>query len=278
MAMSELVQVELPDKGLKARVTARRDWWWVPQALTFLGLSSFLAYGNWAAWQGNHYVYGPYLSPFYSPELWGNSPHAWFGSLPEWYPKFLPYSPALLILWIPGLFRLTCYYYRGAYYKAFWADPPGCTVAEPRKKYRGEHSFPLILQNIHRYFLFLSLAVLAILIYDALNAFWFEIPLAETGMGNTSAEFGIGVGSVVLLANCVLLSLYLLGCHSLRHLTGGRLDSLRGRPVRKSCYDCVSGLNKRHMLWAWCSLFSVGFADLYVRMCSMGIWTDVRLF
>jgi hypothetical protein len=210
--------------------------------------------------------------------LWGNSPHAWFGPLPQWYPQFLPYSPALLILWIPGLFRLTCYYYRGAYYKAFWADPPGCTVAEPRKKFRGENSFPLIWQNIHRYFLFLSLGVLAILIYDAFQAFWFEVPAGLSGPAESHTEFGIGVGSIVLLTNCVLLSLYLLGCHSLRHLTGGRIDSLQGKPIRKTCYGCVSGLNKRHMRWAWFSLFSVGFSDLYVRMCSMGIWTDMRLF
>ena len=56
----------------------------------------------------------------------------------------------MLILWAPGGFRLTCYYYRGAYYKAFWADPPSCAVGEPRKSYWGERSFPLILQNVHR--------------------------------------------------------------------------------------------------------------------------------
>jgi hypothetical protein len=32
------------------------------------------------------------------------------------------------------------------------------------------------------------------------------------------------------------------------------------------------------MLFAWLSLFWVGFSDLYVRLCSMGIWHDVRLF
>jgi len=26
------------------------------------------------------------------------------------------------------------------------------------------------------------------------------------------------------------------------------------------------------------SLFWVGFSDLYVRLCAMGIWHDVRLF
>jgi hypothetical protein len=31
------------------------------------------------------------------------------------------------------------------------------------------------------------------------------------------------------------------------------------------------------MLWAWCSLFTVGFSDLYVRLCSMGVWTDIRI-
>jgi hypothetical protein len=31
-------------------------------------------------------------------------------------------------------------------------------------------------------------------------------------------------------------------------------------------------------LFAWCSLFMVAFCDLYVRLCSMGIWTDWRIF
>jgi hypothetical protein len=31
------------------------------------------------------------------------------------------------------------------------------------------------------------------------------------------------------------------------------------------------------MKWAWISLFWVGFTDLYVRMCAMGIWTDFRI-
>jgi hypothetical protein len=44
-----------------------------------------------------------------------------------WWPAALPFSAALLILWAPGGFRFTCYYYRGAYYKAFWQDPTACT-------------------------------------------------------------------------------------------------------------------------------------------------------
>src|SRR3954451_7855294 len=104
--------------------TSRRDSWWLSPVAILVGLSAFLVYANWAAFQNAHYTFGPYISPFYSPELFGSSPHALFGPKPGWYPDFLPFSPALLILWIPGLFRFTCYYYRGAYYKAFWADPP----------------------------------------------------------------------------------------------------------------------------------------------------------
>jgi hypothetical protein len=38
----------------------------------FLGLSAFIVYSTWAAMQGPHYRFGPYLSPFYSPELFGD--------------------------------------------------------------------------------------------------------------------------------------------------------------------------------------------------------------
>jgi hypothetical protein len=80
------------------------------------------------------------------------------------------------------------------------------------------------------------------------------------------------------LTNVILLGCYALGCHSLRHLAGGFLDRLSGAPIRKRVYDCVGCLNSRHMIFAWCSLFSVDFSDLYVRMCSMGVWTDWRIF
>lgn len=250
--------------------TSRRDRWWVTPLLTFLGFATFIVYSTWAAFQGEHYRFGPYLSPFYAPELFGDPDHAWFGGKPDWYPAWLPFSAAFLILWAPGGFRFTCYYYRGAYYKAFWADPPSCAVGEPRKSYRGEASFPLILQNVHRYFLYLALVFLVLLAYDAWLAMWF--PTAAGGV-----EFGIGLGTLVLTVNVILLGGYALGCHSLRHLVGGRLDLMSRAPARKTAYDCVSCLNRRHMLWAWCSLFSVGFSDLYVRMCSMGIWTDWRI-
>ena len=256
----------------RAGETERRDAWWVQPLVVFLALSTFVVYATWAAFQGDHYVYGPYLSPFYSPELFGSSPHSWFGPKPVAWPGWLPFSPALLILPIPAFFRFTCYYYRGAYYKAFWADPPSCTVGEPRSSYWGENSFPLVLQNVHRYMLFISAFVLLILAFDAWEALWFPDPATGT------VRFGIGIGSLVLITNVVLLSGYLFGCHSMRHVAGGCVDQLSRAPLGVRAYDCVSCLNRQHMRWAWCSLFAVGFADLYVRLCSMGVWTDVRIF
>jgi hypothetical protein len=252
--------------------TSRKDVWWLQPAAVFAGFSAFIVYSTWAALQGNHYTFGPYLSPFYSPELFGDSHHSWFGPKPGWWPSFVPFSPAMLILWAPAGFRFTCYYYRGAYYKAFWADPPNCAVGEPRKKYLGENSFPLIIQNIHRYFMYLAVLFIVILGWDAWKGLWFQNP--ATG----KVGFGIGVGSLVLAINVFLLGSYTLGCHSLRHLVGGCRDHLSTEPGRLKAYRCVSCLNRRHMMWAWLSLFWVGFTDVYVRLCSMGIWTDWRIF
>src|SRR5439155_3647164 len=170
--------------------TARRDAWWVQPLVVFAGLSTFVVYSTRAAFQGDHYPFGPYVSPFYSPELFGTSPHSWFGPRPPLVPAWLPYTPALLILPIPAFFRVTCYYYRGAYYKSFWGDPPSCTVGEPRETYRGENSFPLILQNIHRYFLYIAIIFIVILASDVWKAFWFQDP------GTGKISFGIGVGTL----------------------------------------------------------------------------------
>lgn len=233
--------------------TSRRDAWWLELLPVIIVLGGFSIYATWRALEGQHYEWGPYLSPFYSPLI-----------KPDWWPL----SPAILILWAPLGFRATCYYYRKAYYRAFLLDPPACSVGEPRHRYRGETAFPLILQNLHRYFLYLALIFLVILWYDAIAAFWFD------------GSFGIGIGSLALLANIVLLSFYTFSCHSFRHIVGGKVD----------CFSCVgfggsrhaiwrsaSFLNEHHMLFAWLSLFSVGLADLYVRLVASGSIQDVRL-
>jgi hypothetical protein len=244
--------------------TSRKDNWWVEPLLVFLGFSAFIVYSTWAAFQNAYYTLPGtgYLSPMYSPLLMKDAP--------AWWPAFMPFSAALLILWAPGGFRFTCYYYRGAYYKAFWADPPSCAVGEPRNSYRGEKKFPLIFQNVHRYFLYLAIIFIFILAKDAYDSFWF-------GPEGGPKQFGIGIGSLVLLINPILLGSYTFGCHSLRHLIGGMKDVLSRSPLRQKAYDCVTCLNQRHMRFAWFSLFWVGFTDLYVRLCAMGVWTDWRI-
>ncbi|MSP92789.1 MAG: succinate dehydrogenase [Myxococcales bacterium] len=254
--------------------TARRDAWWIEPVLTLVGLGSFVVYATWAALQGKFYYIGNLLSPFYSPEIWGPSPHAMFGPQPAWlpWPSFLPFSAAILVLAIPGNFRLTCYYYRGAYYKAFWADPPACGVGEPaRGSYLGERTLPLVMQNVHRYFLYGAILVWFFLVHDVWKAVWF---LQADG----TEALGLSVGGVVLAVNVVLLWFYCTGCHSLRHLIGGRLKVFSKHPMQHMAWKVVTWLNCRHKLFAWCSLFSVGFSDIYVRLCAMGVWHDLRLF
>jgi hypothetical protein len=146
------------------------------------------------------------------------------------------------------------------------------TIGEPRGlHYRGERWFPLVLQNVHRYFAYLAVVFVGLLSYDTWLGMWF--PNATTG----ASEFGIGVGTVVMAVNVILIAGYTFGCHSLRHLFGGRKDEISKSPISQACYNCSSGLNKRHMLFAWCSLFSVGLTDVYIRLCSMGVLTDMRL-
>jgi hypothetical protein len=232
----------------------RRDAWWLELFPVVFILGAFSVYATWRALEGAYYEWGPYLSPFYSPLI-----------KPSWW----PFSPAILILGGPLGFRATCYYYRKAYYRSFFLDPPACSVGEFRShKYRGETAFPLILQNLHRYFLYVALIFLIILWYDAIRAFWFE------------GGFRIGVGSLVLLTNIILLSLYTFSCHSLRHIVGGKLDCFSCAAFggqRHAAWRGTSFLNERHMLFAWLSLFSVGLSDLYVRLVATGAIRDLRL-
>lgn len=236
--------------------TLRQDPWWVEIIPVFVVLGAFGVYATWRAFEGKFYEWGPYLSPFYSPLI--DEHHHWW-----------KLSPALLILGGPLGFRATCYYYRKAYYRAFFLDPPACAVGEGRHSYRGETAFPLILQNLHRYFLYMAIIFLGFLWKDAIQAFFFD------------GKLGLGVGTLVLLVNICLLTIYTLSCHSLRHLVGGKVDCFSCSAFGKSRYEAwrwLTALNERHMLWAWLSLFSVGLADLYVRMVSSGAIQDVRLF
>ena len=90
--------------------------------------------------------------------------------------------------------------------------------------------------------------------------------------------FHVNLGSLILTAKVFFLGGYTFSCHSLRHLIGGRNDELSNKPLQCAAYNACSALNKRHMFFAWASLIVVGFSDIYVRMLSMGKWTDIRFF
>ena len=235
--------------------TQRRDAWWLEAVPVWILLGGFGVYATVRAFEGHFYEWGPYLSPFYSPLI--DAQHRW------WH-----WSPAILILGGPLSFRATCYYYRKAYYRAFFFDPPACAVGENVGNYRGETRFPFILQNLHRYALYLAFIFLCFLWYDAIRAFSFE------------DGFHIGLGTVIMLANVVLLTLYTFSCHSLRHLIGGKLDCFScaaAGGARHSGWKLSSYLNEHHMFFAWASLISVGLADFYIRLLASGAFQDPRI-
>lgn len=245
--------------------TARRDRWWVAPVSIAAGLTAFAIYSIFAAAMGRDYLYAEggaqYLSPFYSPDLksWGLN---------------IPFTYAFFVMWVPLGFRLSCYYYRKAYHRAFLLSPPACAVVGARRRrYSGEARLPFVLLNAHRYFLYLALVVLGFLWYDAIRAFLFRGP-------NGSLTIGVGVGTLVMLANVVLLSMFTFGCNSVRHLVGGRLDCFTcslGARSRHKLWRRVSALNLHHMGWAWLSLASVALTDLYIRLAAAGVVHDLRI-
>jgi hypothetical protein len=259
--------VNAPGRAQIAARTLRADRWWMPQLITGTVLALFAVYATVRAFQNGDYYSEPYLTPLYSPCLGVSCvPHSSdFGTpIGHWFPL----SPAIIVLIFPLGFRLTCYYYRKAYYRAFWLSPPACAVAEPHAKYSGETRFPLILQNIHRYFWYVAMLFSVILSYDAI-----------LGFRNEHGKWGhMGLGTVVLLINAALIWAYTLSCHSCRHITGGRLRHFSKHPIRYWMWTKVSWLNARHMQLAWVSLVWLVVADLYVFLLAHGSFSDPRFF
>ena len=245
--------------------TLRKDRWWIQPVVTVTVLTAFVGYATWAAFVNKNYYVGAamhrnLISPFYSPCLTESCvPGSHPGTVITWW----TISPALLILVFPLGFRLTCYYYRKAYYRSFWWAPPACAVSDSHGSYTGESRFPLILQNIHRYFVYAGLVFNVLLTIDAIMAF------QQPGVG-----IGFSVGTAVLLVNASLLWLYSLSCHSCRHLCGGGVKQFSQSPIRHRIWKTLTPLNAKHMYFAWASLLFVAFTDLYVRLVASGTIRD----
>lgn len=246
----------------------RRDRWWPQPASTVLALGGFFIYATWAALQNGHYYVPPYLSPFYSPCVLQSCVHKTFGlALPDLVVPIMGIvSPAFIILWGPGMMRLTCYSYRKAYYRSFWLSPVACAVPDAQRRcYTGEQRFPLVLQNLHRYFWYPAALFLLILVWDAVLAFRFP------------DGFGIGIGTILMWVNVAFLASYTFSCHSLRHMCGGHVDVFSRAPTRYRLWRLITRLNERHTGYAWVSLASVGLTDVYIRLVSMGVIRDIRI-
>jgi hypothetical protein len=250
-----------------AEPTLRKDPWWRAPAVTAVLLTIWVAYAMVHVFVGRWYWVPKYhyLTPFYSPCVSGScAPGA--SSLGQWFgkvPSIIPYA----IVSLPFVlgFRLSCYYYRRAYYRAFWRAPAACAVREPHSKYTGETRFPLIMQNVHRYFFYVVLLVSALNTYDVINAF-----------RGPNGSFGFGLGTLIMLVNVVLLWAYTLSCHSCRHITGGRLKSFSKHPARYWIWTRVSWLNARHMQLAWITLGTLMATDLYIWLVASGTVSDLR--
>jgi hypothetical protein len=267
-----MTQVSDAPARTRAQVTARtlrKDNWKQSPIIVATLLTLWVTYATVRVFMG-HWYWVPqyhYLTPFYSPCVSGEcAPGS--SALGTWIPAVPPIIPYAFVSLVFVLgFRLTCYYYRRAYYRAFWQSPPACAVREPHAKYSGETKFPLIVQNLHRYLFYMALLIAILLTYDAAQAF-----------RGPDGNFGFGLGSLIMLANVILIWGYTLGCHSCRHITGGRLKHFSKHPVRYWFWTKVSWLNARHMQFAWASLGTLLLSDLYIMLVASGAISDLRFF
>ncbi|WP_433792089.1 hypothetical protein [Actinoplanes sp. CA-252034] len=255
-----------PGGGGKARAaiaarTLRTDRWWLAPLVTFIGLGAWVTYATVRVFMHKWFFVDEfhYLTPFYSPcitDACGDA--AMFGTP---LPKFFLLPEAAFTLPFLLLFRLTCYYYRKAYYRAFWLSPPACAVPDGHKKYTGETRFPLIFQNAHRYAFYAAVVISLINTWDAV--------VAQTT--------GLGLGNVILWINVIMLWAYTLSCHSCRHIAGGRLKHFSKHPVRYRFWTFVSKLNTRHMQLAWITLGTLALTDFYIMGLAADWFTDLRI-
>ncbi len=267
--MTQATMTPARDRAQIADRTLRKDPWRRAPAITATLLTIWVIYATVHVFMG-HWYYVPryhYLTPFYSPCINGECVPG-SSSLGRWLPALPPIIPYALVS-LPFIlgFRLSCYYYRRAYYRAFWRAPAACAVREPHARYTGETRFPLTMQNLHRYFFGFTAGVSVLNTYDLIQAFH-----GKTG------GVGLGLGTLIMLVNVVLLWAYTLGCHSCRHITGGRLRHFSAHPVRYWIWTQVSKLNARHMQFAWITLGTLMLTDLYILLVASGTISDLRFF
>ena len=259
--MTQVTQGPAKTRAQIQAKTLRTDPWYRSPRVTATGLTIIVLYLLFASFANTDYIFGSYISPLYSPCLATTctpSDSSFF--LVPWLTWL---TPAIIIIGGPLGFRFTCYYYRKAYYRAFWRSPAACAVAEPHARYRGESRLPLIIQNVHRYFFWIAIAFNIFLTYDAVVAF--KNPY-------TGAWGHFGVGTLMLVVNAILLWIYSVSCHACRHITGGRLKHFSKHPVRYKAWTVVSRLNNYHMQFAWVSLTWVTLTDLYIRLAAAGVF------
>jgi len=285
MDMSEGIKLPLPMKKGFGATDRVDDWWKGPTAMAaYLGI--MIVYATWRGFmEADFWVFEEFgrsagtqtmaiesegshvLSPLFSPLIYPDEN--------SWIPRQLWWmSPAMFILIFPAGFRGTCYYYRKAYYRAFMQQPTGCAVSKPWNEYSGENGL-LVVQNLHRYFLYAALAYLPILSYDVWLSVNFHDPVSH------AHSYGVSMGSLVLAVNVIALGGYTFGCHAFRHLVGGGADLwTRGSrsTLRYQMWRLSTWFNEHHKDWALYSLFIVMFADFYIYACTMGWWTEVILW
>ena len=265
---------QAPEAAARSRAqiserTFRKDKWWQTPRIVAAGLTIWVLYATVRVFTG-HWYFVPqyhYLTPFYSPCVSGECVPG-SSTLGQWIPAVPPIIPYAFVSLVFVLgFRLTCYYYRGAYYRAFLRAPSACAVREPHATYSGETRFPLIAQNVHRYFWYAALFVGILLTYDVAQAF-----------RGPDGNFGIGIGSLILLVNVLFIWGYTLGCHTCRHITAGRLKNFSKHPVRYWIWTQISKLNRHHMALAWTSLTTLALTDLYIMLVAANAFPDLRIF
>jgi hypothetical protein len=252
--------VNAPGRARIRQRTFRTDAW-KRAPFTNAGILTFFAvYALVRIFMNDHFFVGGdfhYLTPVYSPCISASCPEdardfgTWIGEFPTGVPL------AIFVFPILAGFRTTCYYYRKAGYRSLWFSPQACAVPEPHKKYTGETRFPLIFMNSHRYFFWLASILLLVNVYDVIKAFG-----GDDG-------FRVGLGTLIMLVNVVLLGLYSLSCHACRHAVGGRINNFSKHPLRYRMWTFVTKLNPKHGTFAMASLFSVIITDAYIMILSI---------